>query len=395
MTAMADNSRSADVIIIGGGVIGCAVAFRLAQSRLKVLVLERDEFGKEASSAAAGMIAPQGEVAEFDDFFKLCAASRDLYPTFVEELEGLNERGVHGEGLGYRRDGTLVVATTEHEGEELQRMYEAQACHGLPLELLQPGELHGHMPELSSQIRFALLIRGDHRIDNERLTPALVAAGKKLGASYMAQTVVTKLNIQGSRIAALETTKKADNSVTLYSAGTFILAAGCWSGELIQPIGMLLPVAPCRGQIIEFETDLDIPFAVRAGRHYIVPRAPHRILAGTTAEYVGHEKAVTAEGLRSILENVCRFAPFMGKLKFRRAWAGLRPDTPDHLPILGGGVLDNLIFATGHFRNGILLTPITAQIIAELVVTGSASRPINNYRPNRFSEVAQRHASRS
>ena len=143
--------------------------------------------------------------------------------------------------------------------------------------------------------------------------------------------------------------------------------------------------------MIEFETPTDIPLAVREGRHYIVPRWPRRVLAGTTQEYAGHEKSVTGEGLRSILEGVGRFAPFVNKLKFHRAWAGLRPDTADHLPVLGRGQrVENLIFATGHFRNGILLTPITAQLISELVVTGSTAQPIEAYRPDRFAHATER-----
>jgi glycine/D-amino acid oxidase-like deaminating enzyme len=137
--------------------------------------------------------------------------------------------------------------------------------------------------------------------------------------------------------------------------------------------------------MIEFEAPTDLPLTVRAGHHYFVPRASRRIIAGTTGEYVGFEKEVTGEGLRSILEGLERIAPMVKNLQFRRAWAGLRPDTPDHLPILGFGELENLVFATGHFRNGILLAPVTGQLISELVLSGSTSRPIEAYRPTRFT----------
>jgi glycine oxidase len=382
------NSHQPDAVVVGGGIIGCAIALRLAQARLKVVVLERGEFGGEASSAAAGMIAPQFEMTGFNDFFQLCAASRDLYPTFVGELEDLNGKGVPGESVGYRRDGTLIVATSSHQAEELAQIYDVQKQHGLILEQLRAEEVHLYVPGLSPEARCGLLLPGDHRVDNERLTPALIEAGKRLGVIYVSGMAALRLIVQGSRITSVEAASRSNNCVESYGAGCFILAAGCWSGELVAALGIKLPVIPCRGQMVEFETDFDVPLAVREGLHYIVPRAPHRLLAGTTAEYVGHQKAVTAEGLRTILENVGRFAPFVNKLKFRRAWAGLRPDTPDHLPILGRGPLDNLIFATGHFRNGILLAPITAQLISEIVVTGSASQPIEAYRPERFAEVA-------
>jgi glycine oxidase len=142
--------------------------------------------------------------------------------------------------------------------------------------------------------------------------------------------------------------------------------------------------------MLEFEAPRELPCVVRAGIHYLVPRPERRLLVGTTAEYTGFEKAVTAKGLFSILEGVVRLAPLVSELRFLRAWAGLRPDTADHLPILGYGEIENLVFATGHFRNGILLAPVTAEIIADLIFKGSTSRPIEAYRPTRFTESDDR-----
>jgi glycine oxidase len=139
--------------------------------------------------------------------------------------------------------------------------------------------------------------------------------------------------------------------------------------------------------MIEFDSAADLPLPVRLGHHYLVPRSGSRVLAGTTQEYVGYEKAVTGGGLQSILEGTARLAPLVGDYRFRRAWAGLRPDTADHLPILGYGELENLIFATGHFRNGILLAPLTAQLISELFLTRSTSRSLEAYRPGRFERL--------
>jgi glycine oxidase len=136
--------------------------------------------------------------------------------------------------------------------------------------------------------------------------------------------------------------------------------------------------------MLEFEVPVELPMPVRAGHHYLVPRAGRRVLAGTTSEYAGFNKEVTAEGLRSIIEGGLRFAPLLRDLRFRRAWAGLRPDTPDHLPVLGHSELENLVFATGHFRNGILLAPVTAQLISEVMMTGSTSRSMDPYLPSRF-----------
>jgi glycine oxidase len=373
-------SETADVVIIGGGVIGCGIAFRLAQARLRVVVVERGEPGGEASGAAAGMIAPQGEMLEFDAFFELCAASRDLYAGFVEEVEELS-----GEAAGYRRDGILMVAADDQHSAELEEVYRRQARQGLALERLTAKALHAQVPGLSPDVRWGLFVGGDHWVDNERLTPALAKAAERLGVTFRTHTAASRFEVASRRVLSVETRSGAGAASSTLSAGHFILAAGCWSCELAAPLGVSLPMSPCRGQMMEFEAPRELPLVVRAGHHYLVPRAPRRILVGTTAEYAGYEKDVTGEGLRSILEGAWRFAPLLQDLRFRRAWAGLRPDTADHLPILGYGEIENLIFSTGHFRNGILLAPVTAQLIAELLLTRATSRSIEAYRPTRFT----------
>ncbi len=382
------SSASAEVIVIGGGLIGCAIAFRLAQSRWHVLVLDRGEPGAEASQAAAGMLAPQGEMAEPSKFFELCAASRDLYPAFIADLEELT-----GQRVRYHRDGSLLVATDDEEGQKLAKVYEAQKAMGLPLEQLGARDVLDRVPVLSSHTRGGLFIPGDDWLDNEQLVLVLVNACKQLGVGFHSGTAVRALKVRNGRVESIESISSSGTPLT-YSAAQFVLAAGCWSRELMAPLGIDLGMQPCRGQMIEFESPVGqfpLNLVVRSGEHYLVPRSPGRILAGTTVEYVGFEKAVTGEGLRSILEGVARFAP-LGALRFRRAWSGLRPDTSDHLPILGQAELENLIFATGHFRNGILLAPITAQLISEVLLSGSVSRPIAAYSPLRFRSDAATHA---
>lgn len=382
-------TRTADVIVMGGGVMGCAIAFRLAQQHVKAIVVDRQGPGSEASSAAAGMISPQGEMVEFGPFFELCATSRDLYAGFVREIESLA-----GENVGYHEEGTMLVAPDEAAGRELEEVYRCQKRQGLPLERMTREAVLDRVPGLAPAITGGLFLPGDHRVDNERLTPAVAQAASRLGVTFMTHTSVTRLNVTHGRLESIETRAGTASVTSTLSAGHFVLAAGCWSSELVAPLGMHLPTKPCRGQMLEFESPVPLPLPVRAGHHYLVPRAPRRILAGTTAEYVGFEKNVTGEGLHSILEGVARFAPLINQLRFRRAWAGLRPDTADHLPILGGGAVDGLVFATGHFRNGILLAPITAQLIAELIVTGSTSQPLEAYRPTRFAPgVARREAA--
>lgn len=379
MASQAGSTHTADVIVIGGGLIGSSIAFRLAQERLKVLVLDRGEPGAEASAAAAGMLAPQGETIEPDDFFTFCAESHALYPDFVDEIEGSMGRDV-----GYRREGTVLVAVNEEESAALEKIYQAQSRYGLIIERLTPEAVHQKVAGLSTEIRFGLEIPRDHWVDNERLTQAVIQAAKGLGARFLAGTPVVKLNARNSRVESLEACTGATSAVSRFSAGSIVLAAGSWSGELAASLGISLPVKPCRGQMLEFEAPRELPCVVRSGHHYLVPRASNRIVVGTTAEYAGFEKAVTGAGLQSVLQGALRIAPFLADCKFRRAWAGLRPDTADHLPVLGFGEFENLAFATGHFRNGILLAPITAQVIWELMIKGQSSRSVGSYSPARF-----------
>lgn len=373
------TAEACDVIIIGGGIIGCSIALRLAQSRLKVVVLDRGEPGAEATSAAAGMIAPQGEISNPDEFFELCAASRDLYPRFAAEIEDLS-----GIKVGYRRDGMLLVAVGDEETSGLEKIFAGQTAKGLPLEKLSAGAVHGRINGLSPDIAWGLYVAGDHWVDNEQLARALVYACRRQGVSFLSGNGVTRINVCDGSVQSVEVGPNSGTDHSKLSAGQYVLSAGCWSRELMAPYGISLPIDPCRGQMLEFESPMELPMPVRAGHHYIVPRSGHRILAGTTSEYAGFNKEVTAEGLRSIIEGVLRFAPLLRDLRFRRAWAGLRPDTPDHLPVLGHSELENLVFATGHFRNGILLAPVTAQLISEIIMTGSTPKTIESYLPSRF-----------
>jgi glycine oxidase len=380
MAPLLTSSRTADVTVIGGGLIGSSIALRLAQAKLRVLVFDRGEPGAEASSAAAGMIAPQGETTEPDAFFAFCSTSRDLYPSYVEEIEELS-----GQKVDYSRRGCLMVAVEENEVAALEKIFVAQTRAGLPLERLNPAGLQHKMPGLSSEIQLALGVSGDHWLDNEKLTQAVIEAARRLGVTFHAHCPVASLRIRENRVEGIHVESgRAGRNPTLFSAARFVLAAGCWSGRLAAQAGLPLPMQPCRGQMMEFESPREIPHVVRAGTHYFVPRSGRRVVVGTTAEYTGFEKAVTAGGLLSILSGAIKFAPFLKDCTFRRAWAGLRPDTADHLPLLGHGTLANLILATGHFRHGILLAPLTAQVVAELVLTGSASLSLEAYRPTRF-----------
>jgi len=278
------------------------------------------------------MLAPHGERVEPETFAELCLASRNLYPRFAQEIEELS-----GQHVGYRSEGTVLVALDHEQEAELDGVERQQAALGFSLPRLSASEIHGRAAGLSPQIRTGLFVPGDHWVDNERLTRALLIACRRAGVRIEAGHAVHRFHAPGSRIESVEATDTTTNTTTIYSAKTFVLAAGCWSGELAALTGENIPVVPCRGQMLEFDAAHELPWVVRAGSHYLVPRPEQRVLVGTTVEYVGFEAAVTGEGLRSILEGAARLAPLVGDLRFRRAWAGLRPDTADHLPVLGYG----------------------------------------------------------
>jgi glycine oxidase len=379
MAEILDSSRKTDVLIVGGGIIGSAIALRLARGGARVTVIDRGEPCSEASGAAAGMIAPQGEVIEPQSFSELCTSSRDLYPEFVEEVEDLS-----GESVNYRRDGALLVAIDDQECEELEHIYRTQTAMGLSLERLTNHGLTGRLEGLAPRIELALFIAGDHWVDNRLLTHALIRAAERSGVTFRWNCAAAGFDVTDSRVESVRVRAAGSTAESTISADRFILAAGCWTGQLAEGLGLALPMTPCHGEIIEFETPSDLPFVVRAGMHYVVPRGTKTVVAGTTARWGSYEKAVTAGGLQSIIQGITRILPVAKDYKFRGAWAGLRPDTKDHLPILGFGALRNLVLATGHFRNGILLAPITAKLVAELLLTGAPSLSLDPYSPARF-----------
>ena len=377
-------SQRADVIVIGGGLIGSSIALRLAQAGLRVSVIDRGEPGSEASSAAAGMIAPQGEKVESEAFTNLCWASHGLYPEFVSEIESLS-----GKQVGYRGDGSLLVAFDKDQAKDLDRI-RSGASLGLPIEAaaqarserLSASGIARHLRGMADDVLGGLFLPADHWVDNERLTAAVIESARRLNVTFVANTAIDRLAIGDGRVQSILAGSER------FSAGEFILAAGAWSGTLARSVGLEIPTVPCRGQMMEFELGAELPIVVRAGHHYLVPRAGRRAIVGTTSEYAGFEKAVTAAGLDSILEGTLRLAPFLAEARFVRAWAGLRPDTADHLPVLGPSGIAGLSVATGHFRNGILLAPVTARLIADLIVTGAALESLRPFRVDRFARAA-------
>lgn len=367
--------RASDVIVVGGGIIGCAIAYALAKEGISVRLIERQEPGCEASRAAAGMLAPQSEVMHepHGPFFELSRASLHLYPDFIAEIEE-----VTGLSIEYRREGALFLAFDFAEGEVLAAAYEKQKAIGLAVEDLTADEVREREPALSEAVQMALLLPEDHQVDNQKLMEALPLAAQRRGVEILTGQPVLGLMREKDRVVGVRT------SHDVYTAACVINCAGAWAATVDPHRHPPLPVKPIRGQIVVLRTRAPLlEHVVHSAHCYIVPRRDGRLLVGSTMEDVGYEKRVTADALLRLLSAARQVLPAIERSTFVEAWAGFRPDTPDHLPILGEAE-PGLLIATGHFRNGILLAPITARLIAELVTSGQASRDLTPFHPHRF-----------
>jgi glycine oxidase len=368
------SGTNADIVIVGAGVIGLSIARALARRGVrKVMIIERGLPGAEASWAAGGILAPQVEADHSDDFFRLACASRDLYPGFARALK--EESGVEVE---LETTGTLCVVFNDQDEEELQRRYEWQKSEGLQVEWLSSDRARELEPQLSSAITCALRLPNDYQVENRLLVKALIRANEKLGVSVITNCEVSSIQVASGTIRGVET------SAGFVSAPITILAAGAWS-SLLSP-SPAIKIEPVRGQMLCFDAQPQlVRHVVYSSRGYLVPRMDGRLLAGSTAEHVGYDRSVTAEASIAIKSMALEIAPALKDLSLRDSWAGFRPRAKDDLPVLGPtDDVEGLVFATGHYRNGILLAPITGDLIADAVVGDVLPPLLKAFSPNRF-----------
>lgn len=366
--------RTADVVVVGGGVIGCAIAWELAKCGLGVTLVERGTPGCEASSAGAGMLAPQAESSAPSPMLTLGLASKALYPDLALEL-----RERTGLDIEYETGGNLHCFLDEGDEAVGREAYAWQTEARLKAELLGRAEVLALEPDLSPEVRGALFLPEDHWVNNPRLVIALANAAALRGVGFIRSEVTAVLRT-GDRVTGV----RAGDEVI--SAGTVVLAAGAWSCQLAATAGLNLPVRPVRGQIVCLE---GIPRRHHHLLHvkdlYLVPRVNGEILVGASMEWVGFAKQVTAEQIRAFLDFAIRLVPALGRAPIKATWAGFRPWAPDERPVIGPWPgLEGLVVATGHFRNGILLTPITARLIRELLVEHAPSLDLTPFLPDRF-----------
>ncbi|HKP13430.1 MAG TPA: glycine oxidase ThiO [Blastocatellia bacterium] len=364
-----------DVIIVGGGVIGCSVALRLAREGLKVAIVERGRVGCEASRAAAGMLSPQAEASEPGPFLDLCLRSRAMYRDFAELLKDAS-----GVDIEYRDEGTLCVALEGEDAGGIARWASWQKAAALPLEELTAAAIRGLEPAVTDSAARAVFIPGDHQVENRRLMDALDVAIRRAGVEVIEGAEVARLLIERDRAIGV-----VCNDQPMF-AGAVVMAAGSWSGRLLEPAGLRVRVTPARGQMVAVRGAARLRHVLHSSRAYLVPRNDGRVVVGATVEYVGFNKAVTAGGIRGLLDAAIEMVPSLADCEVVEAWAGFRPDTDDHLPVIGPCEVANLFLATGHFRNGILLAPATADLLARCIVRQTVPDELRPFLIKRFDE---------
>ena len=370
-----------DVVIVGGGVCGLAVAWRAAARGLGVCVLERGELGAATSAVAAGMLAPVSEAdAGGPALVALGLQSARRWPSFAGELED-----VTGQPVGYRPCGTLLLARDRDEAEALERELALRERLGLEVRRLVPSAARALEPALAPALRLALEVPGDHAVDPRALCAALALAAERAGAALHPGVAVERLVVERGRIAGIELP-----GGERIACGQLVVAAGPWSGTLAGvPEDARVPVRPVKGQSLRLRDPAGRSLLERVVRFeggYLVPRGDGRCVLGATAEERGFDTAVTALGLWELLRDAQELVPGVLELEVEELPVGLRPGTPDNAPALGRSAgVDGLLWATGHHRNGILLAPLTGELVAAELTGEQAVDPA--FAPDRFTGV--------
>jgi glycine oxidase len=369
-----------DVAIVGGGPIGLASAWRAAQRGLRVCVLDAGEPG--AWHVAAGMLAPVAE-AQFgeDALLDLSLRAAAAFPAFCAELAAAS-----GRDPGLRETGTIVVARDRDEAEELDRLLAFRRRLGLGVERLLPSAARRAEPALAPTVRLALDVAGDHSVDPRRLVAVLAEAVRRAGGTVHARARVKGLLVDGERVHGVE----LEDGRRVH-AGAVLVAAGAYSGRLAGlPSGAAVPVRPVKGQVVRLRDPHGpglVERTIRTRDAYLVPRADGRYVLGATMEERGWDTAPTAGGVFELLRDISEVVPGVLELELEELLAGLRPATPDNVPAIGPGALDGLLWATGHYRNGILLSGLSGELAAAALAGEELPAWAAPADPLRFAQV--------
>ena len=369
-----------DVAIVGGGVIGVSIAFELAAEKLRVVVLDRQQPGQEASWAAAGMLSPAPDSPRDIPLAPLGRESLSLYPQFVAAVEEES-----GKSASYARDGSIEVLLAPHGEIDRDQKVAEYRLLDLTAEGISLSAARKREASITPDARAAVWLPEEATVEPRMLMSALLAAAQNRGVVIRPDAPVTGLICEQNRCLGVIA---AGEKIV---ASHVVVAAGCFSGDIANGVGHLarfLPTRPVRGQMLALRHNaFNLSRVLRSEHGYLVPRRDGRIVAGSTKEEAGFEKRVTAAGIRKLLDAAIELCPVLTGAEIVETWSGLRPGTPDDLPILGPTDIEGLLIATGHYRNGILLTPVTAKLIRDWIARGQASSEafdVATFSPLRF-----------
>lgn len=383
------ESNAAELLVIGGGVIGLSVAWRARAQGLSVLLLEREQLGQGASHVAAGMLAPVAEVefgASARRVLELGLRSAAMWPRFASELEGASSLTV-----GLRQTGTLMLARDEDEARELERQIALREELGLRARRLLPSQARECEPALAPTVRLALQAPDDHSVDPRLVLEALRVACRLSGVELRERVAVAGIDLDGGRVRGV---RLQDGE--LLRAERVLIAAGAWSAQLQGlPDDARMPIHPVKGQILRLCDPAGaglLECVVRFAGGYLVPRGDGNYVLGATVEERGFDRSPTVGGVYELLRDAHELVPGVSELQVTELGVGLRPGTPDNAPVIGPAGPEGLLWASGHHRNGILLAPLTAELIlGALGVPGAPDPLLESCDPTRFTE---RHAAR-
>jgi glycine oxidase len=358
------------VVIIGAGVAGLSIGWRLRQAGAEVTVLERAQPGGGATWASAGMIAATAEIETEGAMSRLARRSAELWPDFAHEIEESS-----GMGVGYRTDGTLIVATNALEADALAK----RALNAKDVRFLSADEAHSLEPQLASSAAGALFAPYEAQVDNRALGPALATALQCAGGKLASNEAVVRIEVENGRAAAART------PFNLHRADAFVLAAGAWSSRIEGlPAEATPPVDPVKGEMIALHTEAHMlpSHMIWANDVYMLPRHD-RLLIGATLAREGFDTRTTKAAADWLFRQAEATMPALSQWQIVEQWAGLRPGSPDDLPLIGPSALEGLFVASGQFRNGILFAPAIAQSMRDIVLEQALPEPV--FDPRRFA----------
>lgn len=364
------NQNQADVAIIGGGIIGCAIAYELAKRKVDVILIEKaSQVGTEASWAGAGILTSHASTHE--PYPTLCRESLALYPSLAAKLKADTNIDIE-----FIRCGTLSIFFDEAEAAGLIGLAERRVDRGFSAEILSPKQAKELEPAVSNAIAGAVLFPEDGHVRNPKMVNALATGAAKFGAKFLLGNSVTGFIRENGKIIGTVV-----NGETIY-ANSYVIAAGCWTGNLTSLLDFQISIGPAKGQIVLLETMPPLIGRTIDGLGiYIVPRADGKILLGATVEFVGYDKTPSVDGVKQMIDAAVAIVPELSQSTFVQTWVGLRPyyKKGPCLGFLPG--YDNVVIASGHYKNGILLAPVTGKLIAELLTTGKTSLSIEPFSP--------------